>query len=266
MIAALVRTALWVGIMDALAGAAILAFLYTPESNVLMLAVSALLVVLAGVILLLSSASAAHALVYGQRPWSSLGAAARRLPLVIAAILVIGLICGGAGWFESWWMSRAGEFDAAAIAAGDVTKTGWVHSAVHWIVVFVQWVVVPAWLATVLAWAAGYETRDVLTLKWLTAGLDWRLLAVTGLGVAVLVWLPWRYVYWRPRGLPATTAEVVFSGAKLVAIYLLSQVAWALSLWTAARKVPMPAVSDRPGPAASRSDTVASGERALPPS
>jgi hypothetical protein len=247
MMAALVRTALWVGAIDAVAGAAVLGFLYTPESNVLMLAVSALLLVVAGALLLLSSASAAHALVHGQRPWSSLGAAARHLPVVIAALIVIGLICGAAGWFESWWMSRAGEFDAAAIAAGDVTKTGWVHSVVHWIVVVVQWVVVPAWLATVLAWVAGYDTRDVLTLKWLTAGLDWRLLTVTALGVVLLVWLPWRYVYWRPRALPASTAEVVFSGAKLMIIYLLSQLAWALSLWTAARKVPAPAVADGRG-------------------
>lgn len=243
MIAALVRTALWVGLLDAVAGAALVGFLYTPESNVLMLAVSALLVVLAGVILLLSSSSAAHALVHGQRPWSSLGAAARRLPIVIAAILVLGLICGGAGWFESWWLSRAGEFDAAAIAAGDLTRTGWVHSAVHWIVVAVQWVLVPAWLATVLAWAAGYDARDVLTLKWLTAGLDWRLLLATALGVTLLVWLPWRYVYWRPRGLPVSSAEVMFSGAKLAVIYFLSQLAWALSLWMAARRVPRPVAS-----------------------
>lgn len=264
MMAAIVRTALWVGVLDALAGAAVLGFLHTPESNVPMLVVSALLVTFAGVLLLLSSASAAHALVHRQQPWSSLGPAARRLPVVVAALIVIGLICGGAGWFESWWLAHAGQVDAGAIVVGDVTRTGWVHSAVHWIVVFVQWVLVPAWLATVLAWAAGYEARDVLTLKWLTAGLDWRLLTATALGVVLLVWLPWRYVYWRPRGLPASTAEVVFTGAKLASVYLLSQLAWALSLWMAARTVPTPTPADVTGRTASRPSSVASAAGGLP--
>lgn len=241
MIAPVLRTALWIGIVDALAGAALLGFLYTPESNVLMLALSVLLVVLAAGLLLVSSTSAAHGLVHRQPPWASVGAAARHLPLVVVVLVVLGVICGGAGFFESWWMARGGEFDAAAIAAGDITRTGWVHSAVHWIVVLIQWVLVPAWFATALAWIAGYDRRDVLTMKWLTAGLDWRLLVVTLLGVAVFVWLPWHYVYWRPRALPASTIEAVFIGAKLAAMYMLSQVAWALSLWTAARMVPPPA-------------------------
>ncbi|AMY09917.1 hypothetical protein LuPra_03144 [Luteitalea pratensis] len=240
MIAAVFRTALWLGVFDALAGAALLGFLYTPEANVPMLAVSTLLIVVAGVLLLLSSTSASHGLVHGVAPWSSVSAAARHLPLVLVVLVVLGVLCGGAGWFETWWMSRAGEVDAAAIVAGNITRTGWVHTAVHWIVVLVQWVLVPAWFATALAWIAGYERRDVLTLKWLTAGLEWRLLLVTLAGVMLLVWVPWRYVYWRPRILSASSVEVVFAGAKLLFVYLLAQVAWALSLWAAARRVPTP--------------------------
>jgi len=250
MIGAVLRTALWIGVIDGVAGAALLAFLYTPESNVLMLVASALLVLIAGVLLMLSSASAAHSLVRGGAPWTSVGATARHLPLILVVLVVLGVLCGGAGWFETWWMARAGEFDAAAIAAGDVTRTGWVHTAVHWIVVLVQWVLVPAWLATALAWIAGYERRDVLTLKWLTAGLEWRLLLITIIAVALLVWLPWRYVYWRPTGLPASTLEPVFAGSKLLLVYLLSQLAWAATLWTAARRVaapPRPSVSAAAG-------------------
>lgn len=240
MTAVILRTALWVGLVDALAGLALLGFLYTPESNVLMLGVSALLVAIAGTLLVLASASASFAIVHGRAPWASVVPAARRLPVILAAVLVIGIICGGAGWFEAWWLAHAGQVDAAAIAAGDVTRTGWIHGTVHWLVVAIQWVVVPVWFATVLAWAAGYEPRDVLTGKWLTAGLDWRLLLATAGCAVALVWLPWHYVYWRPRGLPATTAEVVFTGAKLVTVYLLSQIAWAIVLWAAARKVPPP--------------------------
>jgi hypothetical protein len=265
MRAAVVRTALWIGVVDALAGAAVLGLLYTPESNVLMLGVSAALVLLTGVLLLVSSASAAHGLVHGRAPWRCLGATARRLPSMLAAVLVIGVLCGAAGGFESWWVSRAGEVDAAAIAAGDVTRTGWLHGAVHWTVVLIQWVLVPAWLATALAWVAGYERRDLLTLKWLTAALHWRLLLVTGLGVALLVWLPWRLVYWRPKGLPASTVEIVFAGVKLACIYGLSQLAWALTLWTAARQVPAPVTTDDGrGGSPSGPDAGALGERALP--
>lgn len=237
MIGLVIRTALWIGIVDALAGAALLAFLYTPESNVSMLGTSALLVLIAGVLLLLSSTSAAHGLVHRQAPWRSLGAAVRLLPVVLLGLLVVGAICGGAGWFDAWWTSRAGEVDAAAITAGDVTNTRPLHTAVRWMVMLVQWVFVPAWLATCLAWAAGYERRDVMSLKWLGAGLHWRVLVVTALVVVLLVWLPWRYVYWRPRALPASSIEVAFAALKIGGIYLLSQVAWALTLWTAASRV-----------------------------
>jgi len=264
MIASVLRTALWIGVVDALAGAAGFAFLYTPESNVPMLGMSALLIVLAAVLLLLSSASAAEGLVHRRAPWTRLGAAVGHLPLILFVLVVLGAVCGGAGWFESWWVSRAGEFDAAAIAAGDVTRTRWVHGAVHWIVVLVQWVLVPAWFATALTWIAGYERRDVFTLKWLTAGLHWRLLLVTLLGVSLLVWLPWRYVYWRPRGLPASSVEVIFTGIKLAAIYLLSQIAWALTLWTAARAVPTPLLLEPRGRGTIGPHAGALDDRALP--
>ncbi len=240
MIAAVLRTALWIGLVDALAGAAVLGFLYVPESNVLMLALSAVLVLVAAALLVVSSTSAAVGLVHQRAPWRCIGQAIRRLPLALVGIAVVGLLCAGAGGFESWWASRAGEIDAAAIAAGDVTQTRWLHTAVRWAVIVVQWILAPAWLAASLAWAAGYERRDVLSLKWLAAGLHWRLLLVTALGIVGLVWLPWGYVYWQPRGLPASSLELLFAGAKLAAIYGLSQVAWSLALWTAARRVPAP--------------------------
>lgn len=237
MIAALIRTTLWVATIDALAGATLLGFLYTPEANVLMLTLSALLVLLAVMLLVLGSASASHALVHDSKPWPSLLPAARRLPLALLAIIVIGVICAGAGWVERWWMGHAGEFDAAAIAAGDITRTGGVHTAVRWVVAFVQWVVVPAWCATTLAWIAAYEWRDVLTMKWLTAAFHWRVLGIATVAVVLLVWAPWQAVYWRPRALPASTVEAVFTAVKLGVIYLLTQLAWAALLLTAATRV-----------------------------
>lgn len=254
MIAIVLRTALWIGAVDAVAGGLVLSFLYTPESNALMLAMSALLVITAAALLMLSSTSAAHALVHAQPPWRSVVPALRSLPLVLCGLIVVGALCGGAGWFESWWVSRAGQVDAAAIAAGDITNTRPLHTAVRWAVVVVQWVFVPAWLATCLTWIAAYDRRDVLSLKWLGAGLHWPVLLVTLAAVVIAVWLPWRVVYWRPRGLPASTVEVVFTAVKVGVVYLLSQLAWALVLQTAATRV-------RP---ASQPVRVVSGSATLP--
>lgn len=251
MMTPLLRTTAWVGFVDALAVAACLAFLYTPESNVLMLGVSALTLLVAGLLLAIGSASAADGLVQVRRPWTSVGAAMRHLPLVAYVVIVVGLICAAAGWFESWWLAHAGEVDAAAIAAGDVTRTGGLHAAARGFVVAVQWVLVPAWLATALAWIAGYDTRDVLTLKWLTAGLHWRVLLVTAIGVGALVWLPWRVAYWRPAALPATVLEPAFVVLKVVVLYVLSQLAWAATLWAAATRVtPSVAAPEAPVPLA----------------
>ncbi|MBA2354867.1 MAG: hypothetical protein H0V80_09390 [Acidobacteria bacterium] len=237
MIRPVLTTTLWLAGIDALSLLAAAAFLYTPESNLLMLLLSVALVVVAAVAAMLSSSSAAWGLVHGRSPWHALRPSLRMLPLLLVALVVIGLLCGGAGWFEQWWLRRAGEVDAALIAAGDVTRTRWLHASVRWCVALVQWVLVPAWLASSLTWAAAYGGREMVSLKWLTAGLDWRLLLVTLAGVIVLVWLPWGAVYWRPRTLPASTIEVAFTAIKLGIIYLATHLAWTLALWTAARSV-----------------------------
>lgn len=236
MIRGVLTTATWMTVVDAFAALAVVGFLYTPDANVLMLGVSALLVLAAVLLLLVASTSAAQSLVHAQTPWRSLPSSLRLLPLVLFGVVVIGVLCGGAGAFESWWVSRAGEIDAAAIAVGDVTRTRPLHTAVHWLVLLVQWVVVPAWLATCLAWVAAYERRDVLGSKWLASALHWRVLLAATAGVVLLVWLPWRYVYWRPGALPSSM-DLVFLALKIAVIYVLAHVAWALVLWTAAARV-----------------------------
>jgi len=250
MIRPVLTTMVWLAVIDALSLLAASAFLYTPESNPLMLLLSVVLVVAAAVVAMLSSSSAAWGLVHVRSPWHGLGPSLRMLPLVLAALVVVGLLCGGAGWFEHWWLRRAGEVDAALIAAGDVTRTGWLHASVRWCVALLQWVVVPAWIAASLAWAAAYGRRDMVSLKWLTAGLHWRLLLVTLAGVLLLVWLPWVAVYWRPRALPASTIEIAFTVIKLGVIYLAAHLAWALALWTAARRVQPAPGHDQARPAA----------------
>lgn len=233
---AIVTATLWLMLGHALAGSAYLSLIHTPESNVLMLAVSLTLVLFGLTLLVWTSASAARALHAGSAPWHGWRGVMSSLPSVLVAVLVVGLLCWLAGTLGDAWSARAGEVDAVAIAAGDVTRTAWLHAAVRWAVVLVQWVVVPVWLAASLVWAAAYGSRHVFSMKWLIAGLTLRTLVVAVCAV-LLVWVPWRFVYWRPTGVSSTTLELAFTGIKLTGVYAAANLAWALVLDAAARAV-----------------------------
>jgi hypothetical protein len=233
----LVTVTAWLAMGHALVGAAYVGLINTPDANVLMLMLSALLVVVGLVVVVLTSVTAARALHADEAPWRGWRSALRMLPPVLAAVTVVGLLCWLAGAFEAWWMARAGEIDAAAIAAGDVTHTGWLHTAVRWLVAVVQWVLVPCWLAASLAWAAAYGMRHVLSFKWLIAGLSPRVVLVALVSVVVLVWLPWRAVYWRPAAITSGTVEMAFTGLKLAALFVMANLAWVLVLDASAKVV-----------------------------
>jgi hypothetical protein len=225
----------WLVAGHVLAGGAYVALINTPESNALMLTQSAVLVLAGLLLLVLTSTSAGLALQRGLPPWRTLRPSLRLLPVVLVAVLVIGVICAGAGWLERWWVARSGEVDAALIAAGDITRTGWLHTTVEWLVALVQWVLVPVWLAASLVWASAYGARHVLSFKWLVAALRPRALLVALAAVVILVWLPWSGVYWRPAAVQPGTLELIFTGVKLLTVGVLANIAWALVLDEAAR-------------------------------
>ncbi len=234
---ALITVTLWLMLGHAVVAGAYVALIHTPESNVLTLAVSAMLVVSGVAALVWTSASAVVALHGGNAPWRRPRQVVATLPAVMVTVVVVGLLCWLTGVAGDAWAARAGEVDAAAIAAGDVTRTAWLHATVHWAVTLVRWVVVPVWLATGLAWASAYGARHVVTLKWLAAALMPRVLLVALIAVAMLVWMPWRAVYWRPAGLNSAWVEMAFTGAKLLGLYGAANLAWALVIDAAARGV-----------------------------
>jgi hypothetical protein len=224
-----------VALGHALAFGAYLGLINTPDSNALMLVLSALLLAGGALIAVLTSVLAARALQAGPRAWLGWPAALRLLPSAFLVIAVAGLFCWLAGGVEAWWTSRAGEVDATAIAVGGVTDTAWLHGLVRWTVALVQWVLVPCWIAAGLAWAVAYGVRDVLSGKWLVAGLSLRTLLTALVAVVVLVWLPWRTVYWRPAAITSPQVEMAFTAVKLALLYLAANLAWVAVLDAAAR-------------------------------
>lgn len=228
---------LWLMLGHAVAGGAYLGLIHTPDANVLMLVVSACAVLVGVLALLITSTTAARALQTGLAPWRGWGSMFALLPAVGFAVLVVCGLWALSSSAESAWMARRGEVDAAAIAAADYTRTGWIHAAVGWLVTIVQWVVIPSWLASSLAWAVGYGPRYVLSLKWLVAGLHGRVVAAALVAAVVCVWLPWRGAYWRPSGLDSSTIELAITGAKLFGLYAAANLGWTLVLDAAARVV-----------------------------
>lgn len=230
----LVVTTLAVSAGHALAFAAYLGLINTPDANVLMLALSSLLVVGGLGVVLLTSVLAARALQEGLHTWLGWRTALRLLPGALLTVAIAGLLCWLAGSFEAWWVSRAGEVDATAIAIGDITDTAWLHGIVRWTVAFVQWVLVPCWIASGLAWGVAYGIRHVLSVKWLVAGPTPRTLLTALVVVILLVWLPWQAVYWRPA-ITSSQVEMAFTAVKLGLLFLAFNLAWVVVLDAAAR-------------------------------
>lgn len=235
----LITATVWLAAGHALVAAAYAGMIQTPDSSVPLLVLTATLVLAAMLLLLLTSASAARVLHADDVPWHGWSRVPAMLPGVMLAVLAVGFVGALATWGGMWWSAHAGQVDAAAIAAGDVTQTAWLHTGVRWAVAGVQWVLVPAWLAAALVWAAAYRTRDVASMKWLVTGLHPRVLLTTLAVVLVLVWLPWRVVYWRPPQLGTWTSwmEMTFIGLKLSWMYMSANLAWALVLDAASRVV-----------------------------
>jgi len=202
----------------ALTGGAYWALLSVPESNVLALALSALLVVL---IVLLAGYALSVAL--GVAAGSSLGRA-----LGEGVRGVMGFLVGGVAFVALWyltttidsqWTQHAGEIDALFLRYAGTARTAWLHASVAWLLWLIRWglgaaLIAGATTTQVTRGSIGRGLRLGLSLAPLGATLV-ALLSAYGL---------WALVYWRPKGLPADSAEVAFVSAKLAALLLANAV------------------------------------------
>jgi hypothetical protein len=226
----------------ALAGAAATGAIYwallnTPESTGAMLAVSALLVLAAGIVAALTIGVVLLAWSGGGVSRSVFVQALRALPACVPPALLAAVIC---------WMSlratghveaESGEISAWFIARFGWSDVTWLFRAVEWIGWWLRWVVAPF---VALVW-----WRSIVVHGWRpTSTLAREALRPAGVATAtvivlLLVWLPWsRLVPWRPRGLLPGTSELAFVAVKLGVVALLGAIGWSLVARTAATARP----------------------------
>lgn len=230
MIPALTKMTIAIAAGHALAAGCYWWLLQTPESTVFMLLVSACALTLGLALLALSAGTALHWQHDDTRLRQALRRSATVLPAFAVALLLLGLLILVTRSADSWWRAHRGEIDAWCIATFGLADVGWLHRGCFMLTRLIRWVVGPSIAAALLAAGAFEGVRSVGRLRWLWhACRPGRLLFVLAV-LAVLVWLPWRAIEWRPPGLPPNWIELAFIGTKLTLFYLLICVAWALLL------------------------------------
>jgi hypothetical protein len=202
-------------------------FLNTPESTVWMLALSAVLAVAAASVAAITIG--AVLLAWSGTRWSRAMVlqALRGVPACVPpALVVLGvwwLALRGTAWMDS----SSGEISAWFIARFGWSDVSWLFRTVEWIGWWVRWVVAPF---IALVWC-----RSILVRGWRPSRtLVREALRPSGVLIATvivlaLVWMPWTQLApWRPRGLAPGTGELLFVGAKLGLVAVLSALGWSL--------------------------------------
>lgn len=195
-----------------------------PESNVLALALSAVLVVLIaltiGFTVALASAIARRLPVR-----SSLTQAVAALPSFLIGLGILVVLWWSAGRFDAWWQLHMGEVDAISLRYFGVTRTAPLHGLVFALTWFVRWGLA---ISIVLATTAAGVTHGIRGIKGgLRDALKPLRLGLTALAMLTLTQGLWRLAYWRPANLPATQIEVVFAAVKLGVLLALASLAGA---------------------------------------
>jgi hypothetical protein len=203
--------------------------LSTPESNVAMLAVSALSVILIALFFGWVEAVGLLAWQPDAQPRELPRLAIGKVPGVwLAAALFIAV------WYlvahvGSIWGGHRGEIDAWLMAQFAWTNTGGLHTGVGWLFTFLRFL---GW-SLAIAFAAAFTAagfRGIRTARWIRDALSLRRLLVLAGILVVFFWMPWQAVNWRPAWLAPNWQETMFIATKLGGIYLLANIGCALML------------------------------------
>ena len=228
-------TVVWLAAGHALIGLLFWVFLQVPESNVLMLAASLLLVMAMIFVLGCVEAFGVARAQSEKGLLEAAGLAGLRAPLVVLPLAVFAIFFWLTSIAGNWLAGHTGEIDAWIIATTGWTRTAWLHATLGWLLAFVSFGVGIALVVSLYAALVVDGPQAAGRSAWLRRGFGWRQLVVTALAVLVGIWLPWKAVYWRPTSLPPTWVEPAFAAAKLAVLFLIANVAWTVILWTASR-------------------------------
>ena len=220
----------------ALAGGAYWELLRVPESNVLALLLSALLVLL-GALILGVTIGTVIAIAGGEAPRAALGRGVRALPGFLLGSVVLLALVWLTGAIGGQWALHRGEIDALFLRYGGTDRTAAVHTGIEWLMWLLRWGLGLAAVAAATAGAAA--VRDSAGTGGAVRGLG-QALALRPLGATVLAllagWGMWSYVYWRPKGMTADITELAFVSVKLGALFLAGSVLVVLVLHVFARR------------------------------
>jgi hypothetical protein len=224
----------WLLLGHAALGGLYWALLVVPESSAWMLALSTVLA--AGILVGASGLYTGALLAWDaqRRVLPAFVSGFRRSYWAIPAAVILVAFWWMGARLQDWHAGARGPIDAWLMA-----KLGWataplLHALLNAIVIAIRWIVGIALALGVLAAGAALGSAGVIGTGWIKRSLDPRTLVLIAAIEIVLVFVPWRYLSWRPRGLPVRV-EAVFVSLKLGAFAVLVALAAALIAWTIAR-------------------------------
>jgi hypothetical protein len=214
MIGRLLRTAAWLS-----AGAVIVFGLYwlllnTPESNVVALASSVVLVLLMAVAVAFfvnASLNVAAGVGLGQ----TLAAAARGVHWVVVTAVPAALLWWAIVRADRWVLDHSGEINAWFIARFGWADISAIFKAEMWASRWLRWSLIPLVSLALLGALLDGGLAGVVA-RWRRA-LGWRSLAIAAASFVLLIAVPLPLVDWRPQ-LPATWVQPAVAAARLGAV------------------------------------------------
>jgi hypothetical protein len=228
----------WLVVGHAVLGGLYWALLLVPESNVLMLSTSLLVVLcmvwwlglVEGVGLLAWQADG------GLR--ASLTPAARRAWLVVFPLVVFALVWWITGLASGWLDRHWSEIDAWILL-----KTGWTNTAVlmsgcKHLIAFVRYGFGASLALALFVGLLRTGLGGLASVSWVRRAFAWRQLVIIAAALVVGVLLPAHLAYWRwqPKSVSATWFEPAFAVTKLSLMFLVANLAWAAVLRAISRE------------------------------
>jgi hypothetical protein len=231
----LALSTIWILAGSALTAAVYWAFLITPESTIWTLMISAVLALLALALAGLT-ASGAIAMWWHGASAGSLRTAARSIPGVVPAALIVLIVWWLANRVETWVALRSGQISAWFIARFGWDDVSWLFATIGYLADWFRWVFAALLALSLMAGFVAIGWRALMQTAWFRRALRPRAMVAATLWFGGLIVLPWIYlVPWRPATLPPTSIELAFIVAKLSIAAILFAIGGALMIYEASR-------------------------------